>query len=107
LPVGLHAHRGRLEIEFTDPLDAKAVTTGAFEIKVWGLKRTQNYGSKHIDERPLMVARATPSPDGRTISLEIPDLAPTRGMEIKYRLQGADGRPIAGTIHNTIHQLGK
>ena len=35
--------------------------------------------------------------------LEIADLTPTWGMEIKYRLKGTDGRAIVGIIHNTIH----
>ena len=37
--------------------------------------------------------------------LDIPDLAPTWGMEIKYRVKGTDGRAIAGVIHNTIHTM--
>ncbi len=39
--------------------------------------------------------------------LDLPDLAPTWGMEIKYRLKGADGRAVTGVIHNTIHALEK
>jgi hypothetical protein len=76
-------------------------------VKVWGLKRSQNYGSKHIDEKPLAVAQAVVLPDGKTVRLYLPDLAPTWGMEIRYRLTGADGRPISGTIHNTIHEFEK
>lgn len=107
LPVRLEAKAGALELTFTDALDPKAVDATSFEVKVWGLKRSQNYGSKHIDEKPLPVARAIVSPDGKTVRLDLADLAPTWGMEIKYRLTGADGRLISGTIHNTIHGLGK
>jgi putative heme-binding domain-containing protein len=107
MPVGLEAKAGCIEITFTDALGAKAVEAKNFEVKVWGLKRSQNYGSKHIDEKPLAVAKATLLPDGKTVRLDLPDLAPTRGMEIKYRLAGADGRRISGTIHNTVHEIGK
>jgi hypothetical protein len=107
LPVGLKAKPGAVEITFTDALDAKVADAKDFAVKVWGLKRSQNYGSKHVDEHPLAVSKATVSADGKTVRLEIPDLAPTRGMEIKYRLKGADGRPVSGTIHNTIHTTGK
>ena len=107
LPVGLKAKAGGVELTFTDALDPKAVDAKNFDVKVWGLKRSRNYGSKHIDEKPLAVAKTTVSPDGKTVRLDLPDLAPTRGMEIKYRLKGADGRPVAGVIHNTIHALGK
>jgi hypothetical protein len=45
--------------------------------------------------------------DGKTVRLDLPDLAPTGGMEIRYRLTGAGGRSVIGVIHNTIHELKK
>ena len=105
LPVALKAKAGAVELTFTDPLDPKGVDAKSFDVKVWGLKRTQNYGSKHINEHPLAVAKATVSGDGKTVRLDLPDLAPTWGMEIKYRLKGTDGRLVTGTIHNTIHEF--
>ncbi|MFM8271369.1 MAG: DUF6797 domain-containing protein, partial [Gemmata sp.] len=108
LPVSLKAKSGSVELTFTDPLDARAAADAKnYAVKAWSLKRTQSYGSKHIDEKPLPVSKATLSADGKTVRLELPDLAPTWCMEIKYRLSGADGRPVGGTIHNTIHALGK
>ena len=83
-------------------MDAKS-----FDVKVWGLFRSKNYGSKHIDEKPLNVAKAVVSRDGKTVRLDLPDLAPTWCMEIRYRLHGAEGRIVAGVIHNTVHALGK
>lgn len=105
LPVGLKATAGALDITFTDPIAAKSVEAKNFEIKVWGLKRSQNYGSKHVDEHAVAVEKASLQPDGKTVRLAIPGLAPTWGMEIKYRLQGGDGRAINGVIHNSIHVL--
>jgi hypothetical protein len=107
LPVGLKAKTGALELTFTDALDPKALDAKNFEIKVWGLQRTKNYGSKHINERPLTVTKATLSADGKTVRLDAPDLVPTWCMEIKYRVAGTDGRAATGTIHNTVHELGK
>ncbi len=78
-----------------------------YEVKVWGLKRSQNYGSKHIDEKRLAVKKVTLSANGKTVRLDIPDLVPTWGMEIRYRVKGADGRTVNGVIHNTIHTLEK
>lgn len=106
LPVGLRARAGGVEVTFTDPLDpAAAADVKNYDVKAWGLRRSQNYGSKHVDERPLAVTRATLAADGKTARLEITGLAPTRGMEVRYRLKGADGRPVTGVIHNTIHAL--
>jgi putative heme-binding domain-containing protein len=107
LPVGLKAKAGAMEITFTEPLDAKTLDAKSFNVKVWGLKRSQNYGSKHIDEKPLAVAKTTLSSDGKTVRLELPDLAPTRGMEIKYQLTAVDGRAVIGIIHNTVYELNR
>jgi hypothetical protein len=107
LPVGLKAKAGTVELTFSDALDANAVDAKCFDVKVWRLTRSKNYGSKHIDEHSLTVAKTTASTDGKTVRVDIPDLAPTWGMEIKYRLKGVDGRLITGTIHNTVHAFGK
>ena len=61
----------------------------------------------NIDEKPLAVAKATVLADGKTVRLGLPDLAPTWGMQIEYRLKGPDGRAVVGVIHNTIHKLEK
>ncbi|MBY0375652.1 MAG: hypothetical protein K2Q23_16770, partial [Bryobacteraceae bacterium] len=102
------AKAGAVEVTFTDPLDPAAAADPAnYAVKVWGLTRSQNYGSKHVNEHPLAVAKAALAADGRTVRLKLPDLVPTGGMEIKFRLKGTDGRPVTGTIHNTIHAFGQ
>ena len=107
LPVGLRTTATGVELTFTDPLDPSAAADPHnYAVKVWDLVRSQDYGSKHINEHSLPVARAILLADGKTVHLDIPGLAPSRGMEIKLQLQGADGRPIVRTIHNTIHHLG-
>ena len=42
---------------------------------------------------------------GRVVELELEGMAPTWCMEIKYQLQGADGEPVEGVLHNTVHRL--
>lgn len=106
LPVTLHARKGAFEIRFADPLDrALAGDPDRFKVTAWDLLRSKNYGSKHLNQRPLQVTAATVSADGRKVTLTIPDLAPTRGMEIVCRLRGADGTEFERRIHNTIHIL--
>lgn len=108
VPIGLKAKADSMELTFTDALDSPSASDPkSYEIKVWSLKRSQNYGSKHHDEKPLTVSNATVSPNGKVVSLQLPGLAPTWGMEIKYRVKGTDGRSITGVIHNTIHSLAK
>jgi hypothetical protein len=106
LPVGIRARNGSVELEFTDALDPVAAADPArYLVKAWDLKRTANYGSKHLDERTLPVTGVAVAPGDRTVRLEIPSLAPTWGMEIRSRLRGADGREVERVIHNSIHRL--
>jgi hypothetical protein len=106
LPVGLSARKEGMEIRFSGPVDAKAASEAArYGVKVWGLKRSERYGSDHHDERPLKVTGADVSADGRTVLLRVADLGPTWCMEIKYGLKAADGEAFEGVIHNTIHRL--
>jgi hypothetical protein len=107
LPISLHAGLKGVEIQFTDPLarDA-AVDPGNYAVKIWSLKRSANYGSKHINEHDMEVTKATLTADNKSVFLEIPGLQPTWCMEIKCTLRGSDGASFTRTIHNTIHQLG-
>jgi hypothetical protein len=92
VPLAVHASKGALRVTFSDP-----VVPGECAMKVWSLKRTKSYGSKHYDERLLTISGVNRSSDGLTLTLEIPDLAPTQCYELKV----ADR-----VLHGTIHQLG-
>ncbi len=107
LPIGLHAIQGGLKIEFSDPVSRmSAGDPSNYAIQAWDLKRTANYGSEHFNEHRLEVKSAELLPDGKTVKLLIPDIAPTWCMEIVYALQTGEGKPLQGRIHNTIHGLG-
>ena len=108
LPVGLRVRGSSVEIEFTDPIDAASVTDlNQFAVKCWDLKRSADYGSPHLNERSLAVSAAKLSDDGKVLQLELPELAPTWCMSISYILQGRDGAPVKGLIHNTVHSLNR
>ncbi len=104
LPVRINAVTNGVRLTFTEPLDpatAQAVTN--YTVTTWGLKRSENYGSPRTNEKTLPVKIARLSPDCKTVALEIADIQPTWGMEIKVAIRGADGAPINRQIHNTIH----
>jgi hypothetical protein len=107
LPVGLHARAGGMEIDFTDPLDPASVSDPKnYAVKIWSLKRSADYGSKHLNEHPLEVTRATLGADRKTVFIELAGLQPTWGMEMKCTLRGADGNEFTRDIHNTIYTMG-
>ena len=105
VPLAIHAAKGALSVTFSDPLDPASVKPDAFALKVWSLQRNANYGSKHYDEHPLEVTGARLSADARTVTLDIPALAPTQCYELKVSLQAPDGATFARSLHGTIHQL--
>jgi hypothetical protein len=105
--VGLHASKQRLTLTFTDPLDRPRMEQAKVTIKTWGLRRTADYGSQHYDQRTLAVSAVALSSDGKSVSLHVPDLAPTWCMEIAYTFPTDRGEPVTGVIHNTIHELGR
>ncbi|MEZ6097221.1 MAG: DUF6797 domain-containing protein [Pirellulaceae bacterium] len=108
LPIGLRASEQTITIEFSDPLDESTVNDKQnFAIRVWGLKRTANYGSEHYDEHDLEITSSRLLGDGRTVELEVDGLSPTWCMEIVYVLRDINGAPVENKIHNTIHALSR
>ncbi len=95
MPIKTAASKGKYTITFSDPLPAE----GTFKVKVWNLKRTANYGSQHFDEHELKITKAEIK--GQQVTLSIPDLEPTWGMEISCDF----GNNIKRVIHASIHQL--
>jgi putative heme-binding domain-containing protein len=107
VPIGLNALRDGVKITFSGPLARDLATDpGRYTVHTWSLRRTENYGSNHHDERELRVAAASLSADGCNLTLNLPDIQPTWCMSIEYRLKAADGTPVVGEIDNTIHHLG-
>ena len=105
-PTKLNTAKNTIAITFTDPLDPQsAQRISSWTIQAWDLKRTKGYGSKHYNQRKWPVEKATLSPDGKTVTLTIPELAPTWGMSITAKLHTQDGKPVTRVIHNTIHKI--
>ena len=65
-------------------------------------KLTKSFSKGH-DEVDVKAAKL--SADGRTVSLEIPDLKPVMQMKIRARLESADGKRVPVEIYNTINYV--
>lgn len=106
LPVAWKTGKETITVTFSDSLDkASAEDLTHYSLKVWDLERSKNYGSKHLNERTLPITLAQLAGDQRTVTLSIPDLAPTRGLELQCTLKAKDGKGFTRSIHATIHQL--
>lgn len=107
IPVGIKATTQGIELTFTDELEAGSVAdTAHYTVKTWDLLRSRKYGSKHYNEQTLSITKAELGKDKKSIKLTIPQIKPTWGMEIQYRVKDDDGKELEGLIQNTIHQLG-
>jgi len=107
LPVGLRATADGMELTFSEPLEPGSIVPSKAQARAWALRRSASYGSPHVNEHPLPVKEASLSADGRTVRLRLGGMAPTWCMEISYSFTAADGKPVTGTIHNTVHAPGK
>ncbi|MGZ8939774.1 MAG: DUF6797 domain-containing protein, partial [Limisphaerales bacterium] len=106
LPTHIKSVARGMEITFTEPLDKSASGNARnYSVKSWSLKRSANYGSKHINEQRLEITRATLLSDKKTVRLEIAGFQPTWGMEIRCKLQSETGEHFERIIHNTVHKI--
>ena len=103
-------------LRFTHPLDpVTAGDWGNYTAARWQYKRTRNYGSedyKVSDGRRqgrdrVRIEDVAVAEDGRSVLSKIRDMQPAMQMELKYRIQAADGTPLAHTIEHTIHRGGR
>ena len=106
LPKSLVVSDSKISITFSDDLDESAIETDRYVVRVWDIRRSANYGSKHLDEQELVVDSAQLKPDRKTVELTIPGLSAIRCMEIKCLVRTPDGREVTRVIHNTIHSTG-
>lgn len=115
LPVGWHAVKNGVELEFTEPLDRSvAENPQNFSLKKWNYRWTGNYGSKHYSvsrperegEDPVVVKSATLSKDGRRVFLAVVDVRPVMQLEIAYLLKTARGQSYRQELYATINKPG-
>jgi hypothetical protein len=106
LPVKVRAHAKGLALTFSEPLNPNAAAESArFQLKTWHYRRSEKYGSEHLDEKPSKVTR-TALLDPTTVLVEVEAFAPTQSYELSYDLLDASGVAFNGKLHGTIHLVG-
>jgi len=106
LPVEMKALEEGIQLTFSSSLDADyAEDEDRYVVTTWDLLRSRNYGSDRYNTKELEIESVSVSDDGKTITLHLPDIKPTRIMEIEYSLKSSDGQPFEGLVQNTIFDL--
>jgi hypothetical protein len=114
LPLKVVTRKGGLDVTFSSALDAASVSdaenVGAVGFNV---VRTGNYGSseyslkdpKKSGRDPVEIRATKLQADGKTVSLEMPELKPMTNLVLKFRLKGADGAPVQVELDYTLHHV--
>ncbi len=104
VPLEVRATPGALTVVLSDPVDAASGISASY--RSWQLVRSRRYGSRHHDERKHPVGKTTLCEDHRTLTVEIPDLAPTDSYELLLEFKSTCGKRVERSLHGTIHTLG-
>lgn len=114
LPNSFKAAKAGITLGFAAPLEAAtAADTGSYDIEQWNYKWSAEYGSAEYSvENPKKKGRDTVdvksaklSADGKSLFLEIPNLAPVNQMSITFKLKSAAGKDVEGVLYATINRL--
>lgn len=122
LPVAWRTCEQGVYVTFAEPLDAAtAADPENWGAEIWNYRYSPNYGSPEVSllepERSveqgkpnrdtLKVARASLSPDGRTVFVAIDGMRPVHQIKVTWNVDAADGAERKGELHASIHVLGK
>lgn len=119
--TALHVRRDAIEITVSTPLDpASATDLGNWDVQWWNYRWTKSYGSdlyavsdpgKNLGKRGQLTGEPAPlksarlSADGKTVTLEIPALAPVMQVLTRANIKTAAGVPFKIEIAHTINQV--
>jgi hypothetical protein len=114
LPVDFAVRTTGVELRFSDPLDPQAIGDLAnFTAERWNYPWNGNYyvtensvtHPKEPKHDVLIVHSAHLSADGRTLSLDLPDMRKSHQLQINLKLRTADGTPLERVIYITVPVL--
>jgi len=110
----MKASKGAIALTFSDPLDPEtAGDPDSYAVQQWNYLYSEKYGSPDLSvadpkkkgRDAVDVKSAKLSPDGKTVTLEIPGLRPVMQLGMKMRAKAADGGAVALELYATIHKV--
>ncbi|MEZ4701901.1 MAG: cytochrome c [Rhodothermales bacterium] len=106
MPAGFVAGAEGVVLSFSEPV--QPMDAGAFSASRWNYHRTSAYGSGFFKQdgtpgqETMRVLGVHPSNDGRSVFVQIDDMAPTMQFALGYGV-GFGGSPVADTLYLTVH----
>jgi len=113
-PTTFHVLSHAVQFSFAAPLDrASAADEQGWAAEQWGYHWEAKYGSPDFSVKdpkknghdPVDIKSVALSADGKTVTLEIPELAPVMQMMIQPSLKAADGTPVEWECYLTINHV--
>ena len=109
MPFEMHSvsvTRRGFDITFTAPVDAGAADPQRYLIRHWTYRYQPDYGSPKVGESFVIPQKATISPDGRTVHLELPLLAKRVYQLLLVNVTSTSGQaPTTPTAYYTLNRL--
>ncbi|HLY10237.1 MAG TPA: DUF6797 domain-containing protein [Planctomycetota bacterium] len=114
LPVAVKTRKRGMDVTFSYPLDPVSATdienVGALGFNV---VRTAAYGSpeyslqdpKRPGRDPIEITGSRLLADGKTVSLDIPELRPMTNFILRFRMKAANGSPVNLELDYTLHRV--
>jgi hypothetical protein len=104
LPIGFEVVKGGLKVTFSDPLDRKAAEDDENWTGEW-MDAVGKTGAIKSKKEELPISSVRLSDDRKSVTVAIDKLRPVSNFTLTYRIKGADGAPVAGELHGTIHRV--
>ncbi|CAN5130132.1 hypothetical protein BH23VER1_BH23VER1_15260 [soil metagenome] len=114
LPVAFHAHRNGVRVEFSEPLDPASARPENVFLQRWNYDYSRSYGSPELSvavpDTPghdrVGVGRVVLLGDGRSLFVEVPEMAPVDQLHLFARVRSPSGHEARRDLFATVHRLG-
>ncbi len=116
VPSAWRALPGRLRVTFNSPLGRElAQDSDSYSLEAWNYRYSEKYGSddwrvsqpEQTGHDTWKIDQARLFEDGKTVELAVPQIQPVMQFALKFNLETAQTKPVAGEMYGTVHRLGR
>jgi hypothetical protein len=104
VPVGFEVLKTGLNLTFSQPLERAAAEDDGNWSGTWA-NPIGKTGKLKNDQHDLPIEAVRLSADGKTVTVAIDKMRPISNFTFQYRLKAADGSPVVGALHGTVHRV--